>query len=991
MTAPAPADSSELRAGGAVDSAGRNDATKPPADAPRKRRLRWWHLYLPLMLASFLVQTRTDGPAPLPEGYQAVELAPQGYDGPMEQRTVERPDFTIKRPPDVTVAYQQLGPADGPPVVLLHGSPGDGSNFTTPVEDRDNNEHPPMAQRLADAGYRVVVPDLPGFGYSSPYIPDYSNRVHARYLLAFLDELNIEHAHLVGFSMGGGVALHAYDLAPDRIDSITMFAAIGVQEGEYSGDYHFEHMKYALGFGGIVVIPEFLPHFGLLGDRSFRNGFMRNFWDTDQRPNRAILEDYDKPMLIVHGESDPLVQSWAAYEHHRLVEQSELVMYGDADFEGESIPIIQHAMIFSHESTTLAADPILSFLQRINLPDYAPAAPIDRAGDQPKDLLRLPGNLKLRRMMSPWAKIGIIILGTFILEDPTSIAVGLFIKAGQIDLFLGVFAVLIGIFLGDLGLYMIGFVVGRRALRWKPVARFVPTRQVDALGDWFDKKGWKAVLASRFIPGTRLPLYVAAGVTGNKPGRFMLWTFLAVCIWVPVILFSVILLGNAAKSPFQALLDRGGWVAFVGVVLVLMFVMNTALMLLSREGRRKLAIRIQKLRHHEFWPPWLFYLPLVPYLVYLAIRYRSTTVWTLADPCMPDGGVVGEAKSTFMDSINHPALLPHVLIPKHEDLKARVEQVQQSIANDDRFAYPVILKPDAAQRGVGVAKIMSSDQLPHYFENNPDDVQLQAYHPGPYEAGIFYVRPPEAHPKNPSRRGAEAQSKSKPCSLCASAPLREQTLPSESAYRCAICGNKTSGGYIFSITDKTFPVITGDGTSTLEQLIWNHKRYRCQHDTFHARFADDLQRVLDKGETLRLAEAGNHAQGTLFTDGQHLITPQLTTAIDNLCRQIPGGYYFGRIDVRYSDPEDFKHWRGPHPGAVIEFNGVTSESTNLYDPSWSLFRAQRTLRQQWHLCFQIGHANRRQGPGGLKPKPLYKLLRDVFRYYRHREVATVSD
>ncbi|MEM9414287.1 MAG: alpha/beta fold hydrolase [Planctomycetota bacterium] len=928
------------------------------------------------MLASFLVQTRTDGPGPTPENYDSVELAPQGYAGPIEQRIIERPDFTAKRPADITLAYQQLGPRDGPAVVLLHGSPGNGRHLTRPVEDHEKNKHPSMAHRLADAGYRVVVPDLPGFGHSEPYAPDYSNRAHARYLLALLDQLDIDHAHLVGFSMGGGVAIHAYDLAPDRVDSITLFAAIGVQEGEGSGDYHFEHLKYGLGFLGFVVLPEFLPHFGALGDRSARNGFLRNFWDTDQRPNRAILECFDKPMLIVHAEGDPLVRAWAAYEHHRIVEQAELVMYGHADFADESSPIIQHMMVASHNGTTLATDPILSFLERVEHADpvvgFTPADPIDRASEHPKDLLRLPGNLELRRVMSPWVKIGVIILGTFILEDPTSIAVGLFIKAGQIDFFLGTFAVLTGIFLGDLGLYMIGFVLGRRALKWKPVARFVPTRQVDALGAWFDQKGWKAVLASRFIPGTRLPLYVAAGVTGNKPGRFMLWTFLAVCIWVPVILFSVILLGNAAKSPFQALLDRGGWVAFVAVVLVLMFVMNTALMLLSRDGRRKLAIRIQKLSHHEFWPSALFYLPLVPYLVYLALRYRSTTVWTLADPCMPDGGVVGESKSDLLSKISHPAVLPHVLIPEDEDTQARIAKAQAIMASDAdehrAFTYPVILKPDAAQRGAGVAKIENEAEFAEYFEQNPGPAQLQRYHPGPYEAGIFYVRMPSPPEQDPARKDAEALSNEEASDLGALAPLREANT-----------------GVIFSVTDKTFPEITGDGTSTLEQLIWQHKRYRCQHDTFHARFADDLQRVLGKGEPLRLAEAGNHAQGTKFTDGQHLITPQLTAAIDTLCRQIPEGYYFGRIDVRYTDADSFK--RGEDL-AVIELNGVTSESTNIYDPGWSIFRAQRTLRRQWKLCFQIGHANRKLG---LKPKPLWRLLRDVLRYYREREIAPVSD
>ena len=589
------------------------------------------------MIASFIWQAIPQNPPPLPEGYAQITL-------PAQSRSVElRDGASLSGAAEVKLAYQEAGPPDGQVLILLHGSPGDASNFDKLIEP------------LTEAGYRVIAPDMPGFGHSDHWVNNYSNRAHARYLLALMDELEIEHAHLVGFSMGGGVALNTYDLAPDRVDSITLLAAIGVQEGEGSGDYHFEHLKYGLGYAALVVAPEFLPHFGILPDRSHRHAFMRNFWDTDQRPNRDILAEFDKPLLIIHGEGDPLVPARAAYMHHDLVGKSQLVMFAADDIEPSTFNILQHALVWDDNGTELATQALLPFLEAQQAPGFVPTRMTDdRAAHKPIDTLTLPGNLELRRTMGPWTRVGVIILGTFILEDPTSIAVGLFIKAGQIDLFLGTFAVLIGIFLGDLGLYAIGFVVGRRALRWRPIARWVPTRQVDALGGWFDKKGWKAVLASRFIPGSRLPLYIAAGVTGNKPGRFMLWTFLAVCVWVPVILFGVLLLGEAARSPFQALLDRGGWIAFVGVVLLLMVAMNTLLLLLSREGRRRLAIRFQKLTHHEFWPAWLFYLPLIPYLLLLAARYRSTTVWTLADPCMPDGGVVGESKSDLLDKIDDP-------------------------------------------------------------------------------------------------------------------------------------------------------------------------------------------------------------------------------------------------------------------------------------------------------------------------------------------------
>ena len=908
-----------------------DEQTQLDTQPSRRRYLpRWWQVYLVLLVASFLVQLRSDGPGPIPAGYQSIELTTQRSDGPVDEKPLGDAKRPMRVTPEtVTLAYQDAGPSGGPVVVLLHGSPGNGGDF--------NRTENGLIPSLADEGFRVIAPDLPGFGYSAPYIPDYSNRAHARYVLDLLDQLDIDQAHFLGWSMGGGVAIQLYDLDPDRVRSITMLAAIGVQSEEGSGDYYFEHLKYGVGYLAGVGGIEFVPHFGLLGDRSFRHSFMRNFWDTDQRPNRGILEQYDKPMLIIHGEADPplLTPVRVAYEHHAIVEQSELVVYAHDDFENA---FYNHAMVFTENGNRRVLDALLPFLEKHNDPAMLPTrSTLDRGGGMKEKTLSLPGSLELRDTMSPWLKASVIMLGTFILEDPTSIAVGLFIKAGQIDPFVGGFAVLIGIFLGDFGLYMIGFFAGRTALRWRPIAAWVPTRHVEKLGAWFDEKGWKAVLASRFIPGSRLPLYIAAGVTGNKPGRFLLWTFLAVCIWAPVILLSVVLLGEAARSPFQALLDFGGWPAFIAVVLVLMVLMNMLLSLVTKEGRRKLVIRLQKQVRYEYWPGWKFYLPMVPYWLYIVVKYRSMTLWTLANPCMPDGGVVGESKSDILSRIDDPAVLKHVLIPVAEDISDRTQCTQQAIA-DRGWTYPLILKPDAAQRGAGVTLIEAEDDIPGFFEQCQGPAQLQQYHPGPLECGIFYTR-----------------------------------LPSQPR------------GKIFSITDKVFPVLIGDGQSNLEELIWKHPRFRFQHDVFHIRWADDLDRVLEEGEELRLAEAGNHCQGTLFRDGARLITPELEARIDELAKKLEG-FYFGRIDIRYTDEASLKRGEGL---AVIEINGVTSESTNLYDPQWSLWQAHAVLRKQWAVCMQIGAEVREQR--GIKPKPPLRLLRDALRYYRGRELSTLSD
>ncbi|WP_410962843.1 hypothetical protein, partial [Salmonella sp. SAL4446] len=79
---------------------------------------------------------------------------------------------------------------------------------------------------------------------------------------------------------------------------------------------------------------------------------------------------------------------------------------------------------------------------------------------------------------------------------------------------------------------------------------------------------------------------------------------------------------------------------------------------------------------------------------------------------------------------------------------------------------------------------------------------------------------------------------------------------------------------------------------------------------------------------------------------------------------------------RYTDREAFQAGRDL---SIVELNGVTSESTNLYDPSWSLLAAYRTLFRQWALLYQIGDANRRRGHAAASVQELLRLVGDCFR------------
>jgi membrane protein DedA with SNARE-associated domain len=534
----------------------------------------------------------------------------------------------------------------------------------------------------------------------------------------------------------------------------------------------------------------------------------------------------------------------------------------------------------------------------------------------------------------PLLQVAVIILATFASEDLTCIAVGLLIGSNQLDAVIGLSGCFLGIFVGDLGLWLTGYLAGLGLLRLSLVGRLLPSGRRQELRRWLDERGATALVAARFLPGARLPLYLASGLLGFSLRRFAYWTFLAALLWTPALVILAALLGETIVQPAVLLLGPG-WPAVLLAALTLFLAIRVGTLACTGTGRGKLMARVSRLWRWEFWPSWLFYLPVLPWLACLAVRYRGVLAWTAANPGIPQGGVVGESKHAILAWLPGASVVPTILVPPGET-GARLAQVRQTI--DERgWSFPLILKPDAAQRGAGVRRVRDLVDVEKYLRGQPAAVLVQTYHPGPFEAGIFYYR-----------------------------------LPGEEK------------GRIFSVTDKVFPVLAGDGRSTLEDLIWRHPRYRMQARTFLARHDVERGRILADGERFVLALAGNHCQGTKFRDGAHLITPELERAVDAIARQFPG-FYIGRFDVRYTDVEAFKAGRDL---AIVELNGATSESTNLYDPSWSLFAAYRTLFRQWSLLYRIGYANRQRGHA---PTAILELLRLVFGYYRGLLVDPLAD
>lgn len=509
---------------------------------------------------------------------------------------------------------------------------------------------------------------------------------------------------------------------------------------------------------------------------------------------------------------------------------------------------------------------------------------------------------------TPAAKAWAIGLSTWVQEDIPTFSAALLAAAGAMPPGLAFAACFLGIWLGDLALYGLARSMGRPLLSTALGRRLVSPGRVKQCEEWFSKRGTGLLVLSRLVPGTRLPTYLAAGFLRVPFAKFSTVTALMVLAWTGAIFVAA----RFARPLLTAWIeDRPGapWlipVAAVGLWLVL----RSSLRLLGTNAD-DLAIRIERWKRWEFWPAWLFYLPVVLRYIQLSIRHRGWTLPTAANPGMTTGGLVGESKFLTLLDLHRSSpdftaeawLLPAAPL---DERKLRLDAIRTT----HRIGLPFILKPDVGQRGVGVRLVRTEIDVQEYLRGNPATLVVQRYVPGPREVGIFYHRHPDAE-----------------------------------------------HGRIFAITEKIFPEVQGDGRRTLEELIRADERARLIRDLYLRRFESRRKEILQPGERLRLVEAGNHAQGCIFRDGRHLLTPQLEACIDRISRRIPG-FFVGRYDLRYGSDEELRQGRGFR---ILELNGAAAEATSIYDARTSLRSAYRTLFRQWEIVFEIGAANRARG------------------------------
>jgi len=128
-----------------------------------------------------------------------------------------------------------------------------------------------------------------------------------------------------------------------------------------------------------------------------------------------------------------------------------------------------------------------------------------------------------------------IFFATFIYEDGATLLAATLSAGGSLDPRIGLLATFLGIWVGDMGLYGLGSSFGRRTAQSRWLQKYLRPESLAKAERWFLKHGSFALVMSRAIPGSRLPLYVAAGALRLPVRLFAKTTAVCSAVWVSAI------------------------------------------------------------------------------------------------------------------------------------------------------------------------------------------------------------------------------------------------------------------------------------------------------------------------------------------------------------------------------------------------------------------------------------------------------------------------
>lgn len=251
----------------------------------------------------------------------------------------------------VAVSLNTIKLGDRPnPILLLHG-------WGQTLESLQ-----PLGELLADSACVHLI-DLPGFGKSAFPDGDWDTIQYAERIRQYMDENGLDRVDLLGHSLGGRVSVRLASRYPNRVRSLTLINAAGLQRRRSLGQQvRIQSIKWLRVLFGLI--PVYGPglkewHSDRFGSRDYKNaGPLRG--TLVKTVTEDLTEDASRiqaPTLLIWGESDTETPIEIGRRYHQLIPNSKLI----------SLPGRDH-FLFRGEGAHLCAYYVLKLLREVSEP-----------------------------------------------------------------------------------------------------------------------------------------------------------------------------------------------------------------------------------------------------------------------------------------------------------------------------------------------------------------------------------------------------------------------------------------------------------------------------------------------------------------------------------------------------------------------------------------------------------------------------------------------
>jgi len=338
---------------------------------------------------------------------------------------------------------------------------------------------------------------------------------------------------------------------------------------------------------------------------------------------------------------------------------------------------------------------------------------------------------------------------------------------------------------------------------------------------------------------------------------------------------------------------------------------------------KKLLFRIT---HWETWHALGKYIPIGPVWLWYCIRARSLWFFTPSNPTLTFGGFEGESKKEMLAQLpqgSYPATIFIMPSLSFEEVEKQVKAAG--------LQYPIAAKPDVGMMGLMFRKLGNRDELLEYHRTMPVEYLLQEFIPYPVEVSVFYYRYP--HEKK---------------------------------------------GTITGFLKKDYLQVTGDGRSTLDELIRQHPRARFRLEEIRSKHRENLHSVIPANEPYYLSYALNLSRGGKLVSLAHEKDERLMKVFDDLSHYTKE-FYYGRYDIKCASIEDLKQGKN---FCILEFNGCGAEPHHIYGNGYNILQAYRIVLQHWKVLYEISRYNHKHRVPQWSLVKGWKFLAGAKRHFR---------